>query len=100
MLLFFTCVIAYCSAAVIKDIQPEELNAPGNAVEENNENQSDLETAEFKHIGFGPKVVVINKGYGGHGGYGGYGGSRGCGCGGYGGRSHYHSHHRYYGKKK
>lgn len=83
-------MIGFCYAAPVKDIEPEPLNVPGNAVEEIQDNQtSDLETAEFKHVGFGPKVLVINKGYGGHG----YGG---CGCGGY-GHSH---HHRHYGKKK
>lgn len=98
-LLFFTCVIGICSSAAIKNIQSEPASiVPENAVDGVDENQiSDLETAEGKH--FGPRVVVINKGYGGH--RGGYGG--GCGCGGYGGyghSSHYHSHHQYYGKKK
>lgn len=97
-LLFFTCVIGICSSAAIKNIQSEPASIhQENEVDGVNENQiSDLETAEGRH--FGPRVVVINKGYGGHReGYGGgYGG--GCGCGG--GHSHYHSHHRYYGKRK
>jgi len=89
-LLFFTCVIGFGFAAVIKNIEPEPVNAPENAVEEINENQSsDLDTAEGKHFGFGPRVVIVNKGFG---------GNRGCGCGYE--RSHYHSHHRFYGKKK
>lgn len=95
-MLFITCLIGMCQSAAINNILPEpEKSIPENAVEEVNDNQTaDLETAEFKH--FGPRVVVINKGYGGYHGGGGY---RGCGCGG--GYSHYHSHHRYgYGKKK
>ncbi|XP_037042707.1 uncharacterized protein LOC119079027 [Bradysia coprophila] len=97
-LILFACVIGICSAAAINNVQPEsESNVVENAVEEVNGDQAtDLETAELKHFGFGPKVVVINKGYGGYGGYRGGGYSRGCGC----GSSHYHSHHRYYGKKK
>ncbi|KAG4078819.1 hypothetical protein HA402_015409 [Bradysia odoriphaga] len=94
-LLLFTCVVGICTAAAITNIQPEsELNAVENALEEvDGDKASDLETAELKLFGFGPRVVVVNKGYGGYRG-GGY--SRGCGC----GSSHYHSHHRYYGKKK
>lgn len=81
------------------DLETAESKNEVNAVKEDNDNQnSDLETAEGGH--FGPRVVVINKGYGGYGGYGGYHRSRGCGCGGGYGHRHYHSHHRYYGKKK
>lgn len=87
-------MIGICSAAAINSIGSEpESKVQGNAVEELNENEtSDLETAEGKHFGIGPRVLVINKGYGGF--------NRGGGCGCSGGHSHYHSHHRYYGKKK
>lgn len=95
-MLFFTCVIGICSSAVIKNSSPGVENAPEKAIEEVNENQaSELETAESKHFGFGPRVVVINKGHGGYGGYGGYSGGVGCGC----GNSHYHYHKKFYGKK-
>lgn len=90
--MFFSCVIGICTSAAIENIEAEpEPKDQQNAIEEVNGSQSDLETAEGKHFGFGPRVVVINKGYGGY--QRGYGG--GCGC----GSSHYHSHHRFYGKK-
>lgn len=91
-------MIAVSSSAAINNVGSEPAtNILENAVEEVNENQSaDLETAEG---GFGPRVVVINKGFGGYGGYGGYGH-----------RGHHHHHHhagcgcghgfRHFGKKK
>lgn len=97
-LLFFTVLIGICSSAAIKSIESElESKVQGNAVEEAS-NETDLAPAEARHFGFGPRVVVINKGYGGYNrGYGGY--NRGCGCGG--GNNRYHIHRRYgYGKKK
>lgn len=88
-------MIGICSAAAIQNIESEpESKVQGNAIEEPNENDtSDLETAEGKHFGIGPRVLVVNKGYGG-----GYHRGGGCGCSG--GHSRYHSHHRFYGKKK
>lgn len=85
-------MIGICSAAAIKNIESDvESKVEGNGVEEPNGNEtSDLETAEG---GFGPRVLIINKGRGG-------GFHRGGGCGCSGGHSRYHSHHRYYGKKK
>ncbi|KAJ6644461.1 hypothetical protein Bhyg_09430 [Pseudolycoriella hygida] len=96
-LLLCACAIGVCSSAAINTLQSESDSiVPENTLTENDENAtSDLETSETKFFGFGPKVVVINKGYGGYRG----GGRRrgGCGCG-Y-GHSHYHGH-GYYGKKK
>lgn len=116
-------MIGICSSAAILNVQPESnsnnvdiavvdevdgkagsdletaesnYNAVGE-VDGKPASESDLETAESALGLFGPKVVVINKGYGG---YRGGGHRRGCGCAGYGGSSHYHSHYGYYGKKK
>lgn len=114
-------MVGTCLAAAITNIQPEsESNIVDNAVEEvDSKLASDLETAETAYNSQTVEevdgktapdletaesalgVVVINKGYGGYrgGGYRGGGYRSGCGCG-YGGSSRYHSHYRYYGKKK
>lgn len=91
------CVIEVCFSAAITKIHPKpESKIPENAVEEVNDNQtSDLDTAELIYFGLG------SRGYGGRyrGGYGGGYRSRGCNCG-YGGGGHYHGRRGYYGKKK